>query len=94
MIFRLYFRVIVKPNYLQACSDLYRKEKEIDVINYTGKGKYEALYLHAIVFTERQSVLSMPGTTVQFWFFELYVHVELPETIKDLSYYSGEDEEF
>ena len=33
------------------------------------------------------------GTTVQFWFFELYVHVELPETIKDLSY-SGENEEF
>ena len=30
-----------QTNDLQACSDLYREEKEIDVINYTRKGKYE-----------------------------------------------------
>ena len=31
--------------YRRTCSNLYREEKEIDVINRTGKRKYEALYL-------------------------------------------------
>ena len=93
VIFPLYFRVIVKPNYLQAYSDLYREVKEIDIINYTGKGKYEALYLQTIVLRKDNQFFRCLETTVQFWFFGT-LYVELPGTTKDLSYYSGENEEF
>ena len=33
MIFRLYCKVIVKPNYLQACSDLIYTRKQEDDVN-------------------------------------------------------------
>ena len=42
-------------------SMISRYEKEIDVISYTGKGKYDALYLQTNVLQKlRQSILSMP----------------------------------
>ena len=57
--------------YLQVCSDLYREEKEIDVVNYTGKGKYEALYLETNVLRKDNQFFQCLETTVQFWFFGL-----------------------
>ena len=44
----------------------------MDVINYTGKGKYEALYLQTIVLRKDNQFFRCLETTVQFWFFELY----------------------
>ena len=56
----------IRLNYLQACSDLYREEKEINVINYTGKGKYEVPHLQTIVLRKDNQFFRCLETTVQF----------------------------
>ena len=45
----------------------------MDVINETGKGEYEALYLQTIVLRKDNQFFRCLETTVQLWFFELYM---------------------
>ena len=53
--------------------------------------KYEALYLQTIVLRKDNQFFRCLETAVRFF---LTLYVELPGTTKDLSYYSGENEEF
>ena len=62
VIFRLYFRVIVKP-----------KEKGIDVVNYRGKGKYEVLYLQTNVLRKVYMMALLFGECCFLYFLKLSV---------------------